>query len=171
MGVADCGYRHRSRTLGGELTGHSPVDRSKLGTKRSIITDGKGIPLGLILAAANENDNTLAEDTLDSLLADRPEPTTDKPQNFCADKGYDDKAVRQAGEDRKYIVHIRHRGQTDDLKPGEKKHPARRWVIERTNSWHNRCRKLKIRYEKYAENYVGLVEFACCLIVYRQMLN
>ena len=104
--MADCGYRHRSRTFGGELTGPSPVDRSKLGTKRSIICDGHGIPLGLILAAANENDNTLAEDTLDSLMADRPEPTADKPQNFCADKGYDDKDVRQAGEDRHYIVHI-----------------------------------------------------------------
>ncbi len=104
-------------------------------------------------------------------MTERPEPTSDKPQNLAGDKAYDDKDVRQAAEDRKYIVHIRHRGQTDTLEPGEKKHPARRWVIERTNSWHNRCRKLKIRYEKYAENYVGLVEFACCLIVYRQMLN
>jgi transposase len=176
--MADRGHSHRSRTLGGELTGSSPVDRRKLGSKRSIITDGQGIPLGLILAAANEPDNTLAEDTLDSILTDRPEPTDKAPQHFCADKAYDDKKVRQAGSDRHYIVHIKpHRPSkaqaAAELNQAaeEPKHPARRWVIERTNSWHNRCRKLKIRYEKYAENYVGLVEFACCLIVYRQMIN
>jgi len=50
------------------------------------------------------------------------------------------------------------------------RHPARRWVIERTNSWHNRFRKLRIRYEKEAENYLGLVEFAGALIVYRLRL-
>jgi hypothetical protein len=51
--------------------------------------------------------------------------------------------------------------------PPEQRHPARRWVIERTNSWHNRFRKLRIRYEKKAENYLGLIHFACFLIVYR----
>jgi putative transposase len=175
--MADRGHGHRSRTLGGELTGPSPVDRRKLGTKRSIITDGHGLPLGLILAAANEPDNTLAEDTLDSVLTERPEPTAEAPQNFCADKAYDDKKVRQAGTDRHYIVHIRPHRPSKAMKDAEAqqaaepRHPPRRWVIERTNSWHNRYRKLKTRYEKYAENYVGLVEFACCLIVYRQMLN
>ena len=47
------------------------------------------------------------------------------------------------------------------------RHPARRWGIERTNSWHNRFRKLRIRYEKTAANYQGLLELACALIVYR----
>jgi hypothetical protein len=54
--------------------------------------------------------------------------------------------------------------------PPPARHPARRWVIERTNSWHNRLRKLRIRYEKQAENYLGLVEFAGALIVYRLRL-
>jgi len=43
-------------------------------------------------------------------------------------------------------------------------------VIERTNSWHNRFRKLRIRYEKTAANYLGLVQLACALIVYRLCL-
>ena len=47
------------------------------------------------------------------------------------------------------------------------RHPARRWVIERTNSWHNRFRKLRVRYEKDPDNYLGLVHVACILIVYR----
>ena len=45
------------------------------------------------------------------------------------------------------------------------------WVTERTNSWHNRFRKLRIRYEKNAENYLGLVQFASALIVYHLCLS
>jgi transposase len=41
---------------------------------------------------------------------------------------------------------------------------------ERTNSWHNRFRKLLIRYEKKSENYLALVCLACCIIVYRGII-
>ena len=44
---------------------------------------------------------------------------------------------------------------------------ARRWVVERTNSWHNRFRKLAVRFEKKVENYAALLHLACSLIVYR----
>jgi len=48
---------------------------------------------------------------------------------------------------------------------------AKRWVvIERTNSWHNRFRKLLVRYEKKSENYLALVCLACCIIVYRRII-
>ena len=43
-------------------------------------------------------------------------------------------------------------------------------MIERTNAWHNRFRKLRVRYEKDPKNYQGLVHFACILIVYRLRL-
>ena len=46
----------------------------------------------------------------------------------------------------------------------------KRWVVEeRTNSWHNRFfRKLFVLYEKKAENYLGLVQLSCSIIVYRK---
>ena len=47
---------------------------------------------------------------------------------------------------------------------------TRRWVVERTNSWHNRFRKLLIRYEKKSENYLALVCLDCCIIVYRGII-
>ncbi|MDQ3083690.1 MAG: transposase, partial [Thermoproteota archaeon] len=50
------------------------------------------------------------------------------------------------------------------------KHSAKRWVVERTNSWHNRFRKLFTRYEKKVENYLGLVQFSCCIIIYRKII-
>jgi putative transposase len=50
--------------LGGTATGPNPTDRGKLGTKRSLLTDGRGIPLALIVAEANRHDSKLLERTL-----------------------------------------------------------------------------------------------------------
>ena len=44
------------------------------------------------------------------------------------------------------------------------------WVGESTNSWHNRFRKLYNRYEKKVENYLGLVQLSCCIIIYRKII-
>ena len=45
----------------------------------------------------------------------------------------------------------------------------RRWVVERTIGWLNKCRGLLVRYEKKAENYLGMTELACCLIWWRRL--
>ena len=54
--------------------------------------------------------------------------------------------------------------------PNRKKYSPKRWVVERTNSWHNRFRKLFTRYEKKDENYLGLVQFSCSIIIYRRLI-
>jgi IS5 family transposase len=47
------------------MTGHNPTDRSKLGTKRHILTTDKdGIPLSAIITSANTHDVTVAIDTI-----------------------------------------------------------------------------------------------------------
>ena len=66
---------------------------------------------------------------------------------------------------RGYVLHIPHKkkkkAEKDDgeyeqttAMPSHKKYSPKRWVVERTNSWHNRFRKLFTRYEKKAENYL-----------------
>ena len=106
-----------------------------------------------------------AKDTLDSVIVQRPL----KQQNLSLDKGYDFSEIeRESTKRRRYIAHIRHRGEGRLIKT---RYPATRWVvIERTNSWHNRFRKLLVRYEKKAENYLGLVHLSCCIIVYRRII-
>jgi hypothetical protein len=51
---------------------------------------------------------------------------------------------------------------------GEKRYPARRWVVERTLSWLSKCRAILVRYEKKAANYLGLIKVACILLWYRR---
>ena len=159
------------------MTGHNPTDRSKLGTKRHILTDKEGIPLSTIITSANTHDVTVAIDTVDSIVIKRPSSKSitkyrnknkkKKKQNLCLDKAYHSKEVEQEVIKRGYIPHTRHRREEKKL---NQRHPARRWVVERTNSWHNRFRKLFTRYEKKDENYLGLVQLANSIIVYRRLI-
>ena len=70
------------------MTGHNPTDRSKLGTKRHILTDKDGIPLSAIITSANTHDVTVAIDTVDSIVIKRPssKPKHKQKQNLCLDK-------------------------------------------------------------------------------------
>jgi putative transposase len=153
------------------MTGHNPTDRSRLGSKRHILTDKNGIPLSIVITSANTHDVTVAIDTVDSIVIKRPSynKSSKHKQNLCFDKAYHSNEVEQEIIKRGYIPHIRHRRE-EEKKKNNKKHPARRWVVERTNSWHNRFRKLFTRYEKKEENYFGLVELANSLIVYRRLI-
>lgn len=51
---------------------------------------------------------------------------------------------------------------------GQKTHPARRWVVERTFSWLSRWRGLLIRWEKKPENYLAHMKMACALLWFRR---
>ena len=106
-----------------------------------------------------------ATETLDRTVVKRPS----KNQNLCLDKGYGYPEIKRESIKRRYMPHIRHRGMEKKLiKIG---YTTKRWVvIERTNSWHNRFRKLLVRYEKKSENYLALVCLACSIIVYRRIV-
>lgn len=92
-------------------------------------------------------------------------------QNICLDKGYDSEDVREFLS-KEFIVHIPERENRKKEKrvkrrPGRRK--ARRWVVERTGAWHNKFRRLKIRYEVKPENYLALIMFACAIICLRNL--
>ena len=89
------------------------------------------------------------------------------------DKGYKSAQEEQELIKRGYVLHIpikkkkkkgkgKDREDEEEVKvtPFRKKYSAKRWVVERTNSWHNRFRKLFTRYEKKADNYLGLVQLS-----------
>jgi putative transposase len=152
--------------LGGERTGRNPTDRGKPGTKRSLLTEANGIPVGLAVEGANRHDKKLVEATLESIPVERPEPTAEKPQGMCLDKGYDYDDTRELVQEFAFTAHVRARGEeAKALK--EAGYKARRWVVERTHSWMNRFRRILIRWEKKVENYFGMLHFVCAWITYR----
>jgi transposase len=165
------------------MTGNSPVDRSKLGTKRHILTDKKGIPLSAVISSASTHDIKLVTDVMDNMVIKRSSSSSAKcnssrkrkVQHLCLDKAYNSKTVKQAIIKRGYVPHIpykRNRGQKIEAMC-QKRYPSaknKRWVEERTNSWHNRFRKLFTRYEKKVGNYLGLVQLSCSIIIYRKII-
>ena len=131
--------------------------------------DGQGIPLGLAVDGANRNDMKLVEATLDSIPADRPQPTPEQPQGLCLDKGYDFDEVREIVAEFGFTAHIRSRGEEAQELKRRARRKARRWVVERTHSWMNRFRGILIRWCKKAENYIALVHMSFAFIIYRHM--
>ena len=137
----------------------------KKGTKRSLLVDGRGAPLSLIVAGANRHDVKLLGATLDAIVIERPKPTARRPQNLCVDKGYTGKPADKEMRVRGYIPHVPEKGAPRERHRTKGK--ARRWVVERTHSWMNNYRKLKVRYEKKVANFEGLLHLATALICWR----
>ena len=101
--------------LGGKGTGANPTDRGKKGTKRSMLTEGSGIPLSVAVDGANRHDKKLVKVTLDAIIIERPS-SNNVYQNMCMYKGYDFPDIRELVEDYGYTAHIRSRGEENNEK-------------------------------------------------------
>lgn len=132
-----------------------------------MLCEGNGIPVGLAVDGANRHDMKLAEETLQSIPIERPEPRAYHRQHLCLDKGYDYNEIRELLEEFGYTAHIVPRGgEAKELREGLRR-KARRWVVERTHSWLNRFRRILIRWEKKAENYIAMLHLVFALIAFR----
>jgi putative transposase len=118
--------------FGGAATGANPTDRGKKGVKRSLLTDGAGIPLAVVVDGANRHDMKLLAATLDGIVIARPEPTAEAPQHLCLDAGYDYEVTRQEAAARGYTPHIRPQREERTLTRHVPGYQARRWVVEIT---------------------------------------
>ena len=168
------------------MSGNNPTDRSKPGTKWHILTDKKGIPLSVVISSASTHDIKLVTNVVDNIVIKQRRPSSYEPksgrgklqQHLCLDKAYNSEPEERELIKRGYALHIpykRKKGEAVDeqktkVASHHKKHSPKRWVVERTNSWHNRFRKLFTRYEKKVENYLGLVQLSCSIIIYRKII-
>lgn len=132
-----------------------------------LLVDGRGVPLSLVVTAANHHDVTQLATTLAAIVVPRPPVEPYHRQHLCADAAFVGAAARQEILERDYTPHVRPRGV-------EKKHcakgkRARRWVVEVAHSWFNRFRKLLVRYEKLHRSYEALNMIAAAIIVFRRI--
>ena len=96
------------------MTESNPTDRSKLGTKRHILTDKQGIPLSVVISSANTHDIKLVTaDVIDDVISRRPSSIYKnrkrrirEQQHLCLDKGYSSKHEEQERIKRGYMLHI-----------------------------------------------------------------
>lgn len=151
--------------------GPNPTDRGKMGTKKSVLVDGQGGPLGATIAGANVLERKMLRATIEAIVVERPEPTAERPQHLSLDGGYDNATGRAAAAEAGYIAHIHVGGEV--VKPGDRKpgYKPRRWVVERTLAWLSKCRGILVRYDKKDTNYLGLIQLACALYWYRRLVR
>jgi putative transposase len=141
--------------------GKNPTDRGKIGTKRSVLTAGGGVPIGLAVAGAHRHDLKMVRETIENMPVKRPDPTPAMPQGMCLDNGYDSDEVRDLLAEFGFTAHIRARGEEAKMLKQTAGFRARRWVVERTHSGMNRFRRVLIRWDKQVRNYLGFLHLVC----------
>jgi len=154
--------------LGGEKTGKNPTDRGKCGTKRSLLVNTQGLPLGIVVSGAHTPDGNLLEATLEAIPIERPAPE-ESEQHLCLDKAYSGEPCTSLAEDHGYTVHVPDKVNAKKKRkrqPGRRK--PRRWIVEVAHSWRNRFRRLLVRWEKKASSYLSFLYFACAIICWRK---
>jgi putative transposase len=152
--------------LGGQKTGPNPTDRGKKGTKRSVLTDRRGVPVGVVVAGANVNDHKLVQATFDSVPVPRPQPEKGAAQHLCIDAAYDCNEVRRWGDKFRLRLHIRPRRPPATPPNKSRRKKARRWVVERSHSWMNRFRRILIRWEKREDTFLAMLHLALGIITW-----
>lgn len=161
--AGDCS--HVKSPLGQDQTGKSPVDRKKLGTKRSIIVEQNGIVVGCALGAGNRHDSKLFEAAIRSIPSVVSQPYYKEMHLDCA---YDSKDIRVILFNLYYVPKISINKRNSEIIPTQKSE-RKRWVVESTHSWMNRFRRLLIRFEKLANNYVALIHFAVSIMAFNKL--
>lgn len=150
----------------GALTGPSPVDRGRTGSKHHLLTDPSGIPLAISLTGGNRNDVTQLLPLVDGLApvkgkVGRPRQRADA---LLADRGYDHDKYRRELRKRGVKPVIARRGVQHGSGLG-----TQRWVVERTFAWLHNLRRLRTRYERSDELHMAFMLLGCAVVCQRML--
>jgi transposase len=153
---------------GGEQTGPSPVDRSKLGTKHTLLVSRSGVPLKIRTAGANASDHTqIIPLVLDfPKVGGKPGRPKQLPDALYADRGYDSEATRWLLRWLGVEPHIAKRRTPHGSGLGKV-----RWVVERTISWLKGLRRMRVRYDRLGVIRDAFTTLAASVICFRILVN
>jgi len=87
-----------------------------------------------------------------------------RPEKLRADKAYDDRALRRGLRKRGITPRIARRGVESSARLGRY-----RWVVERTLSWQQGFRRLRVRDEKRDDIYEALTHLANAMICWERL--
>jgi hypothetical protein len=157
---------------GGEVAGRSPVDRGKQGMKRSVASEGGGIPLHLVAARANDHDSPLLEPTLTGIV-DMIGPLPqyrdlhdgDEFPTVHLDRGYDSGKTRDLLDVLGFHGDIAVKGVPAPIQAGQ------RWPVERLHAWMNGYGKLRRCTDKSKVIVEFYLNLAAALTVIRRLIN
>lgn len=158
----ELGLSELARQKGGEAVGPNPTDCGKPGSKHHLLTDRNGVPLAVVLTAANVHDSRIFEELVDAAgPVKRPGKGRPRrrPEKLHADKAYDFPRCRAVLRRRGIKSRIARRGKDTSERLGRY-----RWVVERTLAWLARYRRLSVRYERRANIHEAFLHLGCALV-------
>ena len=134
------------------------------GVKILAIVDRHGLPLSVSTHAANHHEVTLVQLSFDFYMIEA------KPENLIGDKAYDSDALDQELKKEGVQLIAPHKSNRKlKTQDGRRlRRYARRWIVERFFAWLQWKRRLLVRWEYYASNFLGFVQLACILMLLRQ---
>ena len=134
--------------------------------KLSVLSDEKGIIIGLAVGSGNQHDSTLFIDTLRSIPKFLNQP---QHKEMNLDSAYDSEEIRTVLFNLNYLAKISP-NRRNRKKPLPNPLGYSRWFIEPVHSWLNRFRAIFVRYSKHAANYLALTQFATATCVSNKIL-
>ncbi|KAA5533999.1 transposase [Roseiconus nitratireducens] len=147
--------------------GPNPTDRGRCGSKLNVMTDRAGIPLAVIVSAANDHDIRFILPLV--LLAfpvvgGAPGRPRIKPDLVRADQGYTSKDLLDLLASVGIEAEIPQQGTAHCEGLGK-----RRWPVERAISWLKQFRRIGTRRDRLSRVYESMVTLACILIAHRSL--
>src|SRR5208283_1826675 len=159
---------HRRQLQFGEKggSGVGPTKRGK-GSKIMAIADGHGLPFAVHVASASPHETKLVETTLEQRFL------RETPERMIGDRAYDSDPLDQRIQQR-YGVQLIAPHKFVRVSPATQdgrrlRRYRRRWKIERLFAWLHNFRRVVIRWEYYPENFLGMVQLACAVILLRYL--
>jgi transposase len=147
-------------------SGVGPTKRGK-GSKIMAIADGHGLPFAVHVASASPHETKLVEATLQQRFL------RETPERMIGDRAYDSDPLDQRIQQR-YGVQLIAPHKFVRVSPATQdgrglRRYRRRWKIERLFAWLHNFRRVVIRWEYYPENFLGMVQLACAVILLRHL--
>ena len=135
------------------------------GMKIMAIVDRHGLPLSVSTHAANHHEVRLVQLCFDFYMIEA------KPENLIGDRAYDsdplDAELRKDGIE----MIAPHRGNRSKPPTQDRRRLSRymrRWLVERFFAWIQWQRRILIRWEYHAHNFLGFVQLACLVILFKR---
>lgn len=128
-----------------------------------LVADGEGIPIGITIESASPHEVKLAPDAIKNVQ------TKQKPERVIGDKAYTSQKLRGqlADEDIELIAPDKTNAK-NKMQDGRKlRRYKRRWKVERVFAWLQNFRRLTVRWERKAENYLGFLVLGCAFLLLR----
>ena len=129
------------------------------------IADASGLPVAAHVESASPHEVKLVEATIERSFI------VETPDRLIGDKAYDSDGLDNDLKEHRGIEMIaphrenRKKPRTQD---GRKlRRYKRRWKIERLFAWLQNFRRIVVRYEYHAENFLGMVQLGCTIILLR----